>query len=394
MSRALSLSAILGILLAGIIIGVNLNRNPEPQFLPPATAQPSTIEREPRPALFDRGNRSERLTGREIYTAEEQTNISVYEAANKSVVNIDTKVVHVDHFMRRQFESEGSGSGAILDRQGHIITNYHVVDGVRDIEVTLASNEVYPAELIGHDKEHDVAVLKIEAPAEELTPITMGTSDNLRVGQRVYALGNPFGWDGTLTTGIISSLNRNLPSRIPNVDMKSLIQTDAAMNPGNSGGPLLNTRSEMIGMCVAIATRTGQNAGVGFAIPIDRIRILLPELIEHGRVVRADIGIVTVMETEKGLVIRQVRPGGPADKAGLRGFRTIVKTTQQGNFLYKSETIDRAYADRIVAVDGQPMRTGAQFRDKVLEHKPSDVITLTILRDGEKMDVPVTLDAN
>ncbi|MEQ8210198.1 MAG: trypsin-like peptidase domain-containing protein [Lacipirellulaceae bacterium] len=394
MSRALSLSAILGILLVGIVIGVNLNRETEPQLLPSAAAQPATTQRETRRALFDRGNRSQRLSGREIYTAEEQTNISVYETANQSVVNIDTKTIHVDHFMRRALESEGSGSGAILDREGHIITNYHVVDGVRDIEVTLASNNAYPAKLIGHDKEHDVAVLKIDAPADELVPITMGTSDNLRVGQRVFALGNPFGWDGTLTTGIISSLNRNLPSRIPNVDMKALIQTDAAMNPGNSGGPLLNTRSEMIGMCVAIATRTGQNAGVGFAIPIDRIRILLPELIEHGRVVRADSGIVTVMETDSGLAIVQLKPNGAAEEAGLRAFRRVVKTTKQGNFIYKSETIDREYADRILAINGEPVETGAQFRDKILEHKPSDVVTLTVLRDGKQIDVRVTLDAS
>ena len=188
-------------------------------------------------------------------TPEEQTNVYVYEHANPSVVNINTRSVQIDHFFRMQRESEGSGSGAIIDQAGHIITNFHVVDGANQIEVTLASNQSYPATLIGEDKEHDIAILKIEAPQSELSPIVMGTSGMLRVGQRVYVLGNPFGWDGTLTTGIISSLNGDLPSRVPGRTMKSLIQTDAAMNPGNSGGPLLNTNGEMIGMCVAIASK-------------------------------------------------------------------------------------------------------------------------------------------
>jgi S1-C subfamily serine protease len=323
-------------------------------------------------------------------TPEEQHNVRVYDSANRSVVNIDTTVMEVDYFWGLQRQAEGSGSGTILDRQGHILTNYHVVDGAEQsgrIQVTLASNETYPANLVGFDKAQDIAVLKIDAPPEVLTPLPLGSSDHLRVGQRVYVLGNPFGWDGTMTTGIISSLNRNLPSRVRDQQLQSLIQTDAPMNPGNSGGPLLNTSGEMIGMCVAIASRTGQNSGIGFAIPISRIKAVLPDLITHGHIVRADIGISEVMESNSGLVIGRLNPEGPAAVAGLRGFRVV--TQRQGPFL-RTE-IDRSQADRILAIDGEPITTGVQFRDKIWEHRPGDVIRLTIIRGGREMDVKVTL---
>ncbi len=329
-------------------------------------------------------------------TPEEQTNVLVYQNTNPSVVNINTTSIQQahDYFFMRQWQAEGSGSGAVLDRQGHIITNFHVVEGADQIEVTLASGNSIEAAFVGGDKEHDIAVLKIEATPAELQPITLGSSSNLRVGQRVYALGNPFGWDGTLTTGIISSLNRDLPSRVPGRPMKSLIQTDAAMNPGNSGGPLLNTQGHMIGMCVAIATKTGQNAGVGFAIPIDRIKQFVPELLQNGRIVRANIGIVEVVETEAGLVVRRLSESGPAQAAGLRGYRKIVQRKRQGGVLYETVTIDRSQADRILAVDGEPMRTGVRFRDKILEYQPGDVVRLTVLRDGQKLEIPITLAAD
>jgi S1-C subfamily serine protease len=329
---------------------------------------------------------------------DELRNISVYETANRSVVNIDTKTVSIDPMFMMQREAEGAGSGAVIDRQGHIITNYHVIDGAQQISVTLASNDVYPAELVGGDKEHDIAVLKINAPAEVLFPISLGASEHLRVGQRVYAVGNPFGWDGTMTTGIVSSLNRNLPSRVDGRQMKSLIQTDAAMNPGNSGGPLLDGNARMVGMCVAIASRTGQNTGIGFAIPIDRIKSIVPELITNGRIVRADIGIVNVMETKDGvdgLVIRQVVPGGPAEQAGLRGGRVVVQQYKRGGIvLAERPVLDCSQADRVVAFDGEELRTGVQFQDKLWSHKPGDTVTLTVIREGRRVEVPVTLRAD
>ena len=327
-------------------------------------------------------------------TPEEQTNVKVYEQSNPSVVNISTRSVQIDNFWMMQRLAEGSGSGAVIDSQGHIITNYHVVEGADHIEVTMASNETFPATLVGKDREQDVAILKLEASPEKLIPITMGRSDNLRVGQRVYVLGSPFGWGGTLTTGIISSLNRDLPSRVPGRDMQSLIQTDAAMNPGNSGGPLLDSNSRMIGMCVAIATKSGQNSGVGFAIPIDRIKQMLPELIQDGRIVKADIGITHVMETDKGLVVARLAPGGPAEQAGMRGFRRIVERRQRGPVVYETEKIDRASADRILAVEGEQMRTGVQFRDKIWQYRPGDVVKLTILREGIRSEISVTLGSN
>jgi S1-C subfamily serine protease len=216
----------------------------------------------------------------------------------------------------------------------------------------------------------------------------------LRVGQRVFALGNPFGWDGTMTTGIISSLNRNLPSRVEGREMQALIQTDAAMNPGNSGGPLLNSDGQMIGMCVAIASRTGQSSGVGFAIPISRIKSFLPDLMERGHIVRADIGISEVMETNYGLMIGRLDPEGPAARAGLKGFRVVVQRRQQGPFVSTQTSIDRSQADRILAVDGDPMRSGVQFRDKIWEHRPGETITLSIVRGSRTLDVPVTLGGN
>ena len=176
--------------------------------------------------------------------------------------------------------------------------------------------------------------------------------------------------------------------------MHSLIQTDAAMNPGNSGGPLLDTQSRMIGMCVAIASKTGQNSGVGFAIPIDRIKLIVPELIKNGRLVHANTGIRQVMETQAGLVVVSLSPEGPAAQAGIRGFRRVVQRRQQGPVVYETETIDRSYADRILAVDGEPVRTGVRFRDKIWEYKPGDKISLTIVREGKEQEISITLNSD
>lgn len=386
MKRLITLCALTGAL--GVLIGYGLSHEELPSAVSKSYAVQPTRE-----VGIKNPQWSDVVGGDQVLTAEEQTNIRVYEHANPSVVNIDTRSVEVDHFLHMRREAEGSGSGAILDREGHIITNNHVIENANHIEVTLASNKSYPATVVGSDREQDIAVIKVNAPAAELVPITLGSSDRLRVGQRAYVLGNPFGWDGTLSTGIISSLNRDLPSRIPGRMMQALIQTDASMNPGNSGGPLLNTNGQMIGMCVAIATKTGQSAGVGFAIPIDRIKSIVPELIQNGRIIRADIGITHVMETETGLVIARLEPEGPAAKAGMEGFRRVVQRRQQGGLVYETEQIDRSHADRILAVDDEPMKTGVQFRDKIWQYKPGDVVKLTILRDGEQQQVDVTLGA-
>jgi S1-C subfamily serine protease len=305
-------------------------------------------------------------------------------------VNINTRVVAFDLFMM-QATGQGTGSGSILDRHGHILTNNHVIEDAREIQVTLTGGKSYEAQLVGADPEHDIAVLKIDAPPEELTPIVLGTSDQLKVGQRVYALGNPFGLEGTLTTGIVSNLNRTLPSRVKGREMRSIIQTDAALNPGNSGGPLLDTGGRMIGMNVAIATNSGQNAGVGFAIPINRIRRYVPELIQYGKVVRPDAGIVFVMETDQGLQIVQTNEGGPADLAGLQGWRLEKRKVRRGPLVYTVEREDRSTADYILAVDSEEVATGSTFLEKIEQHRPGDVVVLTILRQGQRLRVPLTL---
>ncbi|QDU91507.1 Periplasmic pH-dependent serine endoprotease DegQ precursor [Pirellulimonas nuda] len=324
-------------------------------------------------------------------TPEEQANTRVYEVANKSVVNINTSTVEYDRVFGLPVEGQGSGSGSVIDRKGHILTNYHVVDGAQAIQVTLATGQTLPAKLIGADAEYDLAVLKVEAPADSLTPITMGRSDTLRVGQKAYAVGNPFGLEGTLTVGIVSSLNRSLPSRVGGRAMTAMIQTDAAMNPGNSGGPLLDSGARMIGMNVAIATKTGQNTGVGFAIPVDRLRRYVPELISQGHVVRPYHGIVTLMETQEGLKVARVSKGGPAERAGLRGFRVVEKLRREGNLLYKDVTEDRAYADYILAVDNRPTPSVSDFVAAMDAHQPGDQVELTILRQGVRESVVLTL---
>jgi S1-C subfamily serine protease len=322
-------------------------------------------------------------------TPEELINIHVYEGANRGVVNITTRTVSYDRFFMFPTPGEGAGSGAVIDKQGHILTNNHVIEDARAIQVTLNGKE-YDAEVVGTDAGTDVAVLKVSAPAEELYPVPIGTSDNLQVGQRVYTLGNPFGLEGTLTTGIISSLNRTLEGRAGS-ELKSLIQTDAAMNPGNSGGPLLDTGGRMIGMNVAIATRVGQSAGVGFAIPINRIRQIVPQLIEHGKVVRADIGIVAVNEMDQGLQIVQLNRGGPAERAGLRGWKLVRRNVRRGPLVYTVEQADRSAADVIVAVDGQAVESASAFVEKIEERQPGEQVTLTVIREGQRLDVPVTL---
>ena len=223
----------------------------------------------------------------------------------------------------------------MLDTHGHILTNFHVVEGAREIQVTLFDGKKYEGRLVGKDESNDVAVIKIDAPAESLLPVTFGDSTHLRVGQRVFAIGNPFGLERTLSTGIISSLNRSLPARNHRT-IKSIIQIDAAINPGNSGGPLLDSHGRLIGMNTAIASATGQSAGVGFAIPVANIARVVPQLIERGRVIRPDVGITRVQQDRARAAGRAtMTPGGPAEQAGLRGFRIVKQRRTRGPFTYE-----------------------------------------------------------
>jgi S1-C subfamily serine protease len=316
-------------------------------------------------------------------TPDEAVNIAVYERANRSVVNISTVSIRSDRFFLMAVPEEGSGSGAVLDKSGHVLTNFHVVEGARRVMVTLFDEESHEARLVGADPVNDIAVLKIDAPEEKLFPVALGESDHLRVGMRVFALGNPFGLDRTMSVGIISSLNRSLEVR-ENWVIKSIIQIDAAINPGNSGGPLLDAHGRLIGMNTAIATADSrQSAGIGFAIPISLVQRVVPELIQFGRVIRGDIGITHVTVTEKGLRIARLVPGGPAEQAGLKG----PKVTRRGPWTIE----DRGGADIIVAVDGEPVKTAAEFLGHIESKKPGDVVQVTVLRGERRLDVPVTL---
>ncbi len=320
-------------------------------------------------------------------TPEERVNVSVYEKVNRSVVNITTRSVSSSRVFLLEVPSEGEGSGSVLDKQGHILTSFHVIDGAREIQVNLFDGTSYPARPVGNDPTSDVAVLKIDAPADSLHPVSFGDSTRLMVGQRVFAIGNPFGLERTLTTGIISSLNRSLPSQRANRTMESIIQIDAAINPGSSGGPLLDTRGRMIGMNMAIASRTGQNAGVAFSVPINTVARVVPQLLKSGRVVRPEIGIAKVYQTEQGLLIAKLLPGGPAELAGLKGPRVVRK--RQGPFVY--ESIDRLAADLIVGIDGKRIKTADDFLDIIESKQPGDTVVLTVSRGGREVTVPVKL---
>ena len=325
-------------------------------------------------------------------TPDEQVNVRVYQQCNQSVVNINTKGVSGNALLF-EIVSEGEGSGMVIDRSGHVLTNYHVVDGANKIRVTLFDGQNYDAKLVGGDRNTDVAILKIDAPAESLFPVVYGSSTNLLVGQRVFAIGNPFGLERTLSTGIISSLNRSLPGRRGGRDLRAMIQLDAAINPGNSGGPLLDSHGRMIGMNTAIASKTGESAGVAFAIPINTIARIVPQLLQSGKVRLADSGIAKVYQTERGLLIAQLVPGGTAERAGLRGPQVKKEQKRQGPFVYEFRSIDRAAADMIVAVDGKPIKTANDFLEAVESKQPGEEIVITVLRGGQQVNVPVRLEA-
>ncbi len=327
-------------------------------------------------------------------TDEEKVHVRVYEAANRSVVNITTKSVHTDGFFMFEVPSEGVGSGVVIDERGRVVTNYHVIEDARQIQVTLFDGTSYDAEVLGIDRNTDVAVLQIAAPAELLFPVVFGDSSSLLVGQRVYAIGNPFGLERTLSTGIIASLNRQLPSPMRHRRMEHMIQIDADINPGNSGGPLLNTSGRIIGINQAIASKSQESAGIGFAIPINTIARIVPRLIQNGRIVRADIGIQSVSRAPQGLRIVQLQSGGAAERAGLRGPKYERRQRRQGAIVFEYTEVDRTAADLIVGVNGEPVGTVEQLLASVESRQPGDKVTVNIIRDGRQMAVPVVLDAD
>jgi S1-C subfamily serine protease len=320
--------------------------------------------------------------------AEEQNNISVYHKNIGSVVNITSKAVTFDFFYGLVPE-EGQGSGFIIDKEGHILTNYHVIADARQIEVTLHNRKKYRATIVGTDRSHDLAVVQIKAP--ELTPMVLGDSGNLQVGQKVYAIGNPFGLAGTLTRGIVSSIRSVQEPDGMTID--EAIQTDASINPGNSGGPLLNMRGEVIGINTMIASNVGQSAGIGFAIPINTAKAVINDLLTLGRVRRPALGVRTIpidpelaeqlgLAADYGLLIVQAVPGGAADAAGLHGgneraFLGNIPITVGG--------------DLIVAIDGQKVEDQQELAQIMNNHRAGDTVRITVYRGKKKIDVKVTL---
>ncbi len=326
--------------------------------------------------------------GGEQLDSEEQNNISVYKKNIPSVVNVTSRAMTFDFFYGL-VPQEGQGSGFVIDKDGHILTNYHVIAEARQVEVTLHNRKKYKATVIGTDPAHDLAVIQIKAT--DLVPAVLGDSHNLQVGQKVYAIGNPFGLAGTMTRGIVSSIR---PVREPNgATIDEAIQTDAAINPGNSGGPLMNWHGEVIGINTMILSSVNQNAGIGFAIPINTAKAVLNDLMTLGRVRRPALGVRTIpispeladeigLPADYGLLILQVTPGGSADLAGLRGGDQRA---------YLGNSLIMLGGDLIVAIDGEKVTDEDDLAQMMNDHRAGDTVKITIFRGKKKMDVQVPL---
>jgi S1-C subfamily serine protease len=319
-------------------------------------------------------------------SAEERATIAVFEKASRSVVFIANTTLRRNPWSLNLFEApQGTGSGFVWNKAGHIITNFHVVYGADAITVTVGDRQDYRAKVVGLDPDHDLAVLQIQAPEEALTPISIGSSQELRTGQRVLAIGNPFGLDHTLTTGVVSALGRTIKSMTDRT-IDGVIQTDAAINPGNSGGPLLDSAGRLIGINTQIISPSGAYAGIGFAVPVDTINRIVPELIQHGKLIKPGLGVTLVPDRIvrswgiQGLVIGQVLRGGPADKAGIQGARES-----------RNGRID--LGDIITAVDGKPVAVLDDLLTILDRHKVGDRVALELLRDNRRLSVTVTLQA-
>ncbi len=316
-----------------------------------------------------------------IITTQEKATIALFEASAPSVAYITTKSVRRDGWSRNVEVPSGSGSGFVWDEDGHIVTNFHVIRQADRAYVTLSDQSVYEAKLVGVEPRKDLAVLKIDVPSRMLRPISPGNSDNLKVGQSVYAIGNPFGLDQTLTTGVISALGREIesPWKIP---IRDVIQTDAAINPGNSGGPLLDSSGRLIGVNTAIYSTSGSYAGIGFSVPVDVVKWVVPDLIKYGEVRRPMLGIeMSRNNTEEGVEIQQVTPGKAADQAGLKGMRR----DQYGRFIK---------GDIIVAVNGKKVSTNYDLILALEEYSAGSTISLSVLREQETQEVDVTLGSS
>ena len=315
---------------------------------------------------------------------DEKTATEIFKNVSHSVVYISSIEFRRDFFSLNIYEiPKGTGSGFVWDKDGRIVTNFHVIGDASRIEVILADNTKWKATLVGVSQDKDLAVLKISAPAEKLHPIPLGDSRNLLVGQRVFAIGNPFGLDQTMTSGIVSALGREIQS-VTGRAIQGVIQTDAAINPGNSGGPLLDSAGRLIGVNTAIYSPSGASAGIGFAVPVEVVNRFVPELIKHGKVMKPGIGIVIAHPSLaerldiRGVLIINVQKGTSAEAAGLRG------THQRG-----AEII---LGDIIISINNKPISSYDDLRNEFDKYKIGDVINLGIVRDNKKMTISVNLE--
>ncbi|MDW8313654.1 MAG: trypsin-like peptidase domain-containing protein [Rhodovarius sp.] len=348
------------------------------QSIPLIQAQILAGRAEPRP-----------ITPRGDLAADEQATIALFERARGSVVYIATTERLINPWTRNALQvPRGTGSGFIWDELGHVVTNDHVVAGASGAIVRLADGRAFQAVLVGTSPAHDLAVLRIPVTAARPEPLPIGTSHDLRVGQKVFAIGNPFGLDWTLTTGIVSALNRELPTETGAV-IERLIQTDAAINPGNSGGPLLDSAGRLIGVNTAIVSPSGASAGIGFAVPVDTVNRVVPRLIAAGRYIRPSLGIRVEEQLNaalsarlglEGIFVLDVEPGSAAERAGLRAARL----TREGGF---------QTGDVILALGGRQVRRVADLLAALDQYSPGDSVPLRILRDGVQLELRVTLDA-
>lgn len=319
-------------------------------------------------------------------TNDEQNNISVFKSASPSVVFVTNTQLRRQRFSLNVMEiPRGSGTGFIWDESGLIVTNFHVVQGANKITIELQSNKSYQATVVGSAPEKDIALLKIDAPDEDLQPLPLGDSTSLAVGRKVLAIGNPFALDTTLTVGVVSALGREIKS-ITNRTIKNVIQTDAAINPGNSGGPLLNSNGQLVGVNTAIYSPTGASAGIGFAIPVNAVKVIIPQLIEHGKLIRPVLGIETLTDywtrrlRVKGVAILSVREGLPAAKAGMVG----VREDRRGKI---------HLGDVIIAINGQNVINEDSLLNQLEQFSPGDNVKVTTLKDEKIHNYNVQLVA-
>ena len=319
--------------------------------------------------------------------ADEKATIELFEKARGSVVYITTKSQVRDFWTRNVFTvPRGTGSGFIWDDAGHVITNYHVIENASEATVKLADGRDYKAALVGASPAHDIAVLKIGVGFKSPPPVPLGSSHDLKVGQKVFAIGNPFGLDWTLTTGIVSALDRSLGGD-NGMTIEHLIQSDAAINPGNSGGPLLDSAGRLIGINTAIYSPSGASAGIGFSVPVDTVNQVVPQLIKSGKYIRPALGIevderlnqrLAELRGVEGVVILKVAPGSAAEKAGLKG----ATVSGDGGIVP---------GDTIVAIEGKPVEAVGKLLSRLDDFKVGQTIKVTVLRNDKRVEVPVTL---